>query len=669
MRIWKPGFLMFSLVLGMFSNTMAQTTHTALPYPTEKTPIAIDRGPLTADTTPLSITIALSLRHLNEAESLFNALHTPGDPQFHQFLTAKQFVARFAPTDADVAKVVAALGQYGLKAERSTATTLKVTGLPADMERAFSVSLHSYEIPAHDNVPGYTFHAPLTRATIPAEISGSVVAVVGLDTRPSFRPSYRTVPPGLKVAKSSATTNTPDAPGLWTVIDFADYYDVNPLYRRGVSGSGRTLGIVTLASFTPSDAFAYWSALNLSVNPKRLQVVNVDGGPGAPSDVSGSDETTLDVEQSGGVAPGANIIVYQAPNTNQGFVDDFAAAIESNSAETLSTSWSNWEWFFNLENGPVTDPITGKTVGFVQATHELLLRAAIQGQTLFADSGDGGAYSVNWDLGCYGPYSPSQPDSCTQPLTVQYPSTDPLITAGGGTTLAASLQLCLNAACTPPYYEINIPHERVWGWDYLEGFCKAAGYPTDVACGIFPIGSTGGVSVSFLLPPYQFFLSGTQLSQPGQVWEAGTAIAAELGSPGPPCCSYYALPAYYLGRNVPDISFNADPETGYVIYYTSEPSGQFEILTYFGGTSFVAPQLNGVSALLGQYLHGRVGLLNFPLYQLALTGEGYRGPRAPLHAIRYGDNWFYHGSNGYNPAVGLGTLDVASFAEFLRGSF
>jgi Pro-kumamolisin, activation domain len=94
MRTWKPRSLEFFLMLGLFSSAMAQTTHTALPYPTEKTPMAIDRGALTADTTPLSITIALRLRDLDAAESLLKALHTPGHPEFHQFLTAQQFVAR-----------------------------------------------------------------------------------------------------------------------------------------------------------------------------------------------------------------------------------------------------------------------------------------------------------------------------------------------------------------------------------------------------------------------------------------------------------------------------------------------------------------------------------------------------------------------------------------------
>ncbi|MGA9391791.1 MAG: S53 family peptidase [Candidatus Sulfotelmatobacter sp.] len=650
MRTSRIRFLMLFLVLGVLPSALAQTAaHAALPYPNATTPKAIDHGELKAQsgTTPISITIAVRLPKLNEAENLLKALHTPGDPQFHQFLTADQFVARFGPANADVAKVIAALAKYGLTAARTTATTLKVTGLPADMERAFSVSLHTYEIPAHDNVPGYTFHAPLTSATIPAEISAVAAAVVGLDSRPRFRPLSRTVSPKLRMASSVSQKTTPDEPGLWTVTDFPDYYDVQPLYHRGVTGSGRTIGIVTFASFTPSDAFAYWSAVGLSVNPNRIQIVNVDGGPGAPSDVSGSDETTLDVEQSGGIAPGARIIVYQAPGTGQGSIDDFAAAIDGNSAETVSVSWGDWEECANRGIGDFPSACMPPDPTFVEATHELFVRAAIQGQTLFAAAGDDGAYDNVIDC--------PTGDLCSNPLSVDYPASDTAITAGGGTTLPGLQEYCLNAACTPPFYDINIPHERVWGWDYLIGLCSALGY-NPITCGIFPIGSGGGVSIVFEEPLYQFFLPGTQLSQPGQSW----IVNGEL---------VYALPAYHPGRNVPDISLNADPDTGYVLYYTSEPSGVFGIDTYIGGTSFVAPQLNGVSALLGQDLHARLGLLNFPLYLLGLTGQGYRGPHAPFHAIRYGDNWFYYGSHGYNPAVGFGTLDVANFAEALRGPF
>ena len=633
----------------------------AVPYADAKGPAAIDRGELASlDAPPLSITVALHIPNLAEAESLLQALSTQGNPQYHQWLSAAQFVARFAPADADVAKVIASLATYGLAAERASATTLRVTGSPANIERAFAVSLHGYNVPQHGAVPSYSYHAPLNRPTIPAEIAGAVSAVLGLDTRPVLRPLHVASPPVLQARPKGSAASSGNPFGSLTVSDFAAHYDVKPLYNRGIDGKGRTLGIMTFAALTPSDAFAYWKAVGLKVDPKRLRIVNVDGGPGAPSDDSGSDETTLDVEQSGGIAPAAKIVVYQGPNTNQAFVDVIAAAVDANVAESLSISWGFWEYFYNLENAPVIDPSSGRKVGSLQAFHELLVRAALQGQSVFAAAGDGGAYDVNDDLGCYGPYSPSNPDSCSQPLSVDYPGSDTAITAAGGTTLPGKQEYCLNTACTPPYYVLDLKHEQVWGWDYLDGFCAAIGDPSPLDCGTYLVGGGGGVSIEFEKPLYQLFLTGTQLSQPGQVYEAGKqlATAADVVS------THYALPAHYAGRNVPDVSFNADPQTGYVIYYTSEPSGMFG-KDAAGGTSFVAPQLNGVAALLGDALNGRIGLFNYPLYASALLSRFGPESEATVHPIAYGDNWFYHGSNGYNPGAGLGTLDVANFAKFL----
>lgn len=652
MNMLKAGLVILCLLAASIPLVFAQTessnnTGRALPYPSSSTPKPIDLGPLTAQgAAPISVTIALSLRDANAAENLLHELYTPGSPQYHKFLTANQFAERFAPTAGDVAKVAASLSKYGLAAERTTATTLRVTGLPADMERAFAVRLHSYQVAPHGDARGYTFHAPLSHPVIPDELSTWVTAVAGLDSRPSLRPLSRTVPnalPNMKPIAQPAVSGNP--PGYLTVADFAARYDVQPLYQDGISGKGRTVGIVTLASFTPSDAFAYWAALGLNVNSNRITVVNIDGGPGAPSDASGSFETTVDVEQSGGLAPGANVIVYQAPNTNQGFVDGMAAAVEQNLVDTASVSWGFWEWYQNLENSPVTDPITGNTVGITNAFHELFVRAAIQGQSFFAASGDGGAYDINRDFGC----SPESKPSCSLTLSVDNPASDPAITAAGGTTLPGLQQYCQNSACTPPYYDVNIAHEQVWGWDYLDGLCAVLGAPDPIACGIFPAGSGGGVSILFPTPFYQFGIEGVRRSQPHQDWSINGQLV-------------YALPAHYPGRNVPDVSANADPQTGYVVYYTSDKTG-FSAQPFWGGTSFVAPQLNGVTSLLNQRFHGRVGLLNFELYRMASTRQAYAGPDAPLHAIRYGDNWFYHGTNGYNPAAGLGTLDVANFAR------
>jgi kumamolisin len=668
-KISKIAIVMFIFVLGMLPGAMAQTAaqapgRTAVPYPTAETPRALDLGAMTAQpggAEPMSVTVALSLRNLSEAEDLMKAVSTPGNAQYHQFLTSEQFAERFAPTNADVAKAIAALARYKLVAQRATATTLRATGMPADMERAFGVSLHTYSVAAHGNAPGYSYHAPLSHPAVPPELAGQVSGIFGLDTRPALHPHHIAAPPALSKARVKSPSAKP-APGLTnpfgflTVQDFVQQYNVQPLYNHGITGKGRTLAIMTFASFTSSDAFYYWqTVLGLTVDPGRITIVNVDGGSGPPSDLSGSDETTLDVEQSGGIAPGAKIIVYEGPNTNQGGVDVYAAAIEANLAQSISISWGFWEWYDNFENSPVTDPITGKTVGVTQATHELLVRSALQGQSNFSTAGDSGAYDANRDFGnCY-------PTFCTLPLTVDYPGSDTANTAAGGTTLPGLQEYCQNAACTPPFYDINIPQESVWGWDYLTGLCATVFGLDPIECGIFSGGTGGGVSILSPVPFYQWFIHGVQHSQPGQVWNIDPTYAANFGVVN----TSYNLPGNYPGRNLPDVSFNADPETGYIIPYTSDVSG-FGILTFIGGTSFVAPQLNGVTALLGQDLHSRLGLLNFPLYFFALTGQAYNGHKAPLNAISTGDNWFYSGSNGYNPAAGLGTLNVANFAQALR---
>ena len=664
MKISKFVVLFLLLTFFALSSALAQQRpepsagHPAVPLPTRDTPKPVDLGALSAQArvSPISVTLTLSLNHLAEAESLLNAVSTPGNPRYGQFLTSGEFAARFGPTDAQVAKVISHLAGYGLSAQRTTTTTLKVTGMPASMERAFGVSLHSYEVAAHGKSAGYTFHAPLNHPTIPSEIAASVSAVVGLDTHPTFRPHLTKAPQKLARAVPSRPNLTPSSttnpPGFLTVSDFAQQYDVQPLYNKGINGKGRTVGIMTLAAFTPSDAFLYWELTGLTVDPNRISIVDVDGGPGAPSDESGSDETTLDVEQAGGIAPGAKVIVYQSPNTNEGFVDVFAVAIEANLAQSLSISWGSWEWFDNVENSPVNDPFTGKTVGTTQAIHELLLRAALQGQSTFTASGDAGAYDVNRFC-----LPKDTFDTCSLVLSVDYPSSDSLITAAGGTTLPGLQEYCENTACTPPYFDINIPKESVWGWDYLNGLCAQVYGLDPIDCGTFPGGGGGGVSIIFPRPLYQLLTAGVQSSQPHQSFVVdGT--------------DYFDLPKFFPGRNVPDVSYNADPQTGYTIIYTSSDAGATFEYIFAGGTSFVAPQLAGVTALLGQSLHNnRLGLLNYPLYFMALTGQAYHGQHPPLNIISTGDNWFYKGRNGYSPAAGLGTIDVANLAKAMANPF
>jgi kumamolisin len=168
---------------------------------------------------------------------------------------------------------------------------------------------------------------------------------------------------------------------------------------------------------------------------------------------------------------------------------------------------------------------------------------------------------------------------------------------------------------------------------------------------VFSVGGGGGVSVYWRKPLYQFFTSGIQRSEKQQ-------SLVYNDSSGP--FTYLNLPADFAGRNVPDISLNADPETGYLIF----TAGNF---ASSGGTSFVSPQLNGISALLRQSTGHRIGLWNPHIYRMQSI-FGY-GKLSAFNSVNAGNNWFYQGTPRYNPGAGIGTLNVANLDQFMRYGF
>jgi kumamolisin len=602
----------------------------------------------------ISVTVALKLRNTDQLESLLQATYTAGGPGYRKFLTPQEFNAKFGPTPETIARVTQHFQKAGLRVAQLTGTHLSVSGSAAAVQAEFGVQLHAFEVAPSAERAGFSFRSPLGTPQIAAAIADAVQSVAGLDSRPHFRPhlmrSTASQSSG-KMIRVPAAVGPGDAnePGALTVTDFAKHYDVNPLYHSGITGKGATIGIVTFASFTASDAFAYWNALGLNVASNRIHEVKVDGGSGPVSDAGGSLESTLDVEQSGGLSPGSKVMVYEGPNTDQGFIDAFAKAIDSNAADTISCSWGEWE-FFDLaaQGNVVSDPVTGRTTSTLRALNDLFVQAALQGQSMYVAAGDSGAYD---DTEFFPPPSWPLPRNSVA-LSVDDPAAQQWVTAMGGTTLAG-----------PQTYEItptqnltiHIPTEQTWGWDYLIPLCTALGFDP-LSCGIYPAGGGGGVSSYIPLPLYQFGIPGIQTTAFGQT---------QLDYSQTPPAFVVTLPGGYLGRNVPDLSLNSDPQTGYQVYYTDDKM-VFSVQTGWGGTSFAAPQFNGVTALFNQAMGHRVGLLNFALYDLVRFGNPYHGSEAPLRDIAAGDNWHYNAHGGYDQATGLGVPDVANLLRALR---
>jgi kumamolisin len=585
-----------------------------------------DLGP-SAATQTVSGSLILKVRNPNALEAYVAASSTPGSWLYHQFVSADAFTQVFSPSKGDISRITSFLAQNGITVTEvyGDRLLLKVTGPAAAFDQVFQTDLHDFED------AGHRYHRPSRAPQIPVLYRDLLYVIAGLDESASFK-SHRVNGNAMSFNQKAAVLPKPGStatgvPGDYTVGDFANNYDVNSVYADHIDGRGRTIGIATLAGFDPNDAYTYWSMIGLPVKANRITQVHVDGG-GVISSAAGTGETCLDVEQSGGIAPQAKIVVYDAPNTDAGFIDVFYKAVSDNTVDTLSVSWGGSELFYYAAVGGTDE--TGELLAF----HQVFLEGAAQGISMFASAGDDGAYDLSGIQGL----SPV--------LSVDVPASDPAIVAAGGTTTPASMDF---GGPTP----LVITQEQVWGWDYLQQYFLEM-FGEDITDEVYPTGGGGGVSIFWPAPFYQQITPGVRRTEPNQ-----SVLYDDGDGTGPQ--DRMDRPSHFAGRNLPDVSFDADPETGYLLYST--PDGG--LLAGFGGTSFVGPQLNGVTTLMGQAAGTRFGLLN-PLLYVVKAEVGYRGG-SPLIDITAGDNWFYKGVRGYDPGAGLGVLDVAKLVGIVSG--
>jgi kumamolisin len=610
-----------SIAIGVLVTSLSQAATTQ--FHVEKDVRAVDLG-VAPQNEVRTVTLSLAVKNLPALEAYAASTVDPSSPNYQKFLTTAQFSAAYGQDATSIAQVVNFLQASGLTVTKIQPNNLLISasGTNAQLAAVFGSPIHIYQ------KLGQTYEAPSSSTAVPANLAGLVKGVHGLSGQPRMHSNAIRKPHGsadlIDAVGSNAAANT--TPGLYTTADLAKQYNITPLYTAGFTGAGKTIGIASLAGYSQADVFAYWKSVGLTVNPNRITNVLVDNGP--PANADGADETTLDVEQSGGVAPGADMRVYLAPNTDAGFLDVFAQAINDNIVDTLSISWGSAELF---SDQPTLD-----------AFHAVFLQAAVQGIPVIASSGDSGAYDINNNFAYPG---------CTTLLSVDFPAADPLVLAAGGTTLPVSLRFANGV-------NVNVPAERAWGWDYLRDWAVKSYGQNWYYANVFPVGDGGGVSVNFARPDYQANLPGVMNSASAQ---SLMCSAASLGMTG---TSYYplvTLPANYAGRNLPDVSLNADPETGYKVLY------QGGWITGYGGTSFVAPQLNGIFTLIASAKGKRVGTPAPQLYS-AFKTLGY-GAGSPFRAISSGTNLFYPSKPAFNPATGLGALDVTNLAKALGVAF
>ncbi|HEX4058096.1 MAG TPA: S53 family peptidase [Galbitalea sp.] len=579
----------------------------------------------------------------------------------HSFDSVSQFAHTYGASPSVISALTSYLHGFGITTSvYADNIDIVAKGTAGQFDTALSTSQSQYKVPriaGHNgarSIPAQTVHANTRSPELPFRLSGAVLAVLGLTNYSPFTTHTAHIDTAITQPKSGNTDACLALTGLTSACnlpsDYTKNYGLNSLYSHGASGQGQTAAIVTLAAVDPGGPQYFWQNIaNIPASSRTLTVQNIDGGPGDPSDAAGTGETDLDVEQSGSIAPRANIIVYQAPNTDSGFADAFFTAASQNTASSVSASWGESETI-------VTAAVQAgeETPAYEAAFDEAFEEFAAQGQSGFLSSGDQAAYDASADLG-------------TTNLAVDVSADSPYITAAGGTTLPLSDTFTSpNGTAT-----ISVNKERAWGWDYLwQAVATLDGISLSDAAESQVAGSGGGFSVVEGTPSYQQGVSGTHFYSAVQ-YLTPTDYQNIVGSLIEPTdWSFNPTPSVShgvaVGRAVPDVSADADPYSGYLLY---EPSwatvDQPTLQGGWGGTSFVAPQLNGSAAVIDSYLGHRVGFWNPAMYAAA---TGSNSPLAPLSTSgTSNDNLFFTGTPGtvYNEATGLGIPNLSALAGHL----
>jgi uncharacterized repeat protein (TIGR01451 family) len=313
------------------------------------------------------VNVGLGVRASAKLDTLIRAASTPGSPDYGHYLTNDEYMASYAPTDADVQAVTSWLRGQGLEVLGISPNNLLVRtqGRVSQLEHAFGVTINNYT----DN--GRAFHANDHDPIVPAGLNVNWVS--GLSDYNVYKPFKSAV---------TCEVNPPNKCGF-DGGDFRSGYDVVG------DGTGQTLGFTLWGRHLAQGDYDGYAAA--TGNPKitigaagdnGLDFVDVDGS----SSISNTDnEVALDTEIAHGVAPGIHETYWLGKDNSDSTLEDVLSAAESSSLTVISNSW-------------------GCDGCGIDSTMDNILQAgAAKGQTFYFSTGDNGA-SVGRSRPAVSPY-------------------------------------------------------------------------------------------------------------------------------------------------------------------------------------------------------------------------------------------------------------------------
>ncbi len=559
-------------------------------------PGSVDLGSL-SPRQQLHLTVVLGPSDPGAVSRLLQGLYDPASPTFHHWLAPGAFSRQFGPAPGVVASTLSWLHGTRLTRTSASGAAVRVDASAGVVSAALGVPIHRYRDPK-GHVGYHATGVPL----VPESLAGGAVrGILGLDSVATFQPQHTTSPapespapegtapestatpaaPGAASADSSAAAPHADgltpcaaaqtaaggpSPSFYTLDALGSAYGVGTLVGDGQRGQHTTIGLYELAPHSASDVSSYLSCFRLA-NP--VGTATVDGG--GTVNAGGTAEADLDIEQAATQAPGASLLSYEGPNTGAGAYDTWSEIVQADAAQVVSTSWGACEL---VGSGTYTG---------------LFEQAAAQGQTILAASGDSGSED------CFRSLASTDPSSTSE--QVDYPASDPWVTAVGGTSRFGPADEVTWNAC-----QSN------------ESISSATNDGGTAAAG-------GGMSRFEAKAAYQ---------------------PAVLTWPNAQGCGVTC-------REVPDISANAG--VGMVVF----ANGSWRA---YGGTSFAAPLLAGIAADHDSGCRANAGLWNPALYGLAADGSygtALHDVTSGNNDMTGSNGGQFAAGTGYDAATGLGS--------------
>ncbi|HLJ67713.1 MAG TPA: S53 family peptidase [Chloroflexota bacterium] len=191
----------------------------------------------------------------------------------------------------------------------------------------------------------------------------------------------------------------------YSPAQIATAYQIAPLYKSGITGSGQRIAFIELDRFDPIDLQMFGAAAGL---PAFAVKESYAGGKAFALVQAG--ETTMDLEWAHAIAPGAALSVYYLKNAKA------TVAGWKELAQTIDQVTKSGTRILSMSFGACT---LGSGYEVVK---QALARALKAGVSVFVSSGDSGSF-------------PGPPQQCGAQPGVAYPAGDPSVVAVGGTTL------------------------------------------------------------------------------------------------------------------------------------------------------------------------------------------------------------------------------------------